>query len=234
MQSDGQTPRKTSHTTWVVLILVIVVFQQIFMPFNPHYYNRRQAMNIKAKMEMADLATATEAYHQTYGHLPLADTASASDITSGITPADINGFQPIPGTRLVASNSDLLIVLMDFDQGINAGHKMNPQRIKFVNARMTDDTNSGGVSVSDFQYRDPWGHPYVISLDANEDRWVRDAFYADTNLYRSGLTTGLRNRDGFFEVRGRVAVWSRGRDGQVSRLQPTDLGVNKDNIVSWQ
>ena len=44
----------------------------------------------------------------------------------------------------------------------------NPQRISFLNAKLTGDVTSPGVG-TDYVYRDPWGNPYIITLDANYD-----------------------------------------------------------------
>ena len=44
----------------------------------------------------------------------------------------------------------------------------------------------------------------------------------------------LTNRNGRYEYRGKVMVWSRGPDGKVSSSQPANSGANKDNVVSWQ
>ena len=69
----------------------------------------------------------------------------------------------------------------------------------------------------DYVYRDPWGNPYVITLDLNHDRVCRDAYYGN--------------------IQGQMAIWSTGPDGHV---EPTfdsanpSKGYNKDNIKSWE
>ena len=45
-----------------------------------------------------------------------------------------------------------------------------------LNANTVSDTFSPGVG-SDGVYRDPWGNPYIITLDLNFDEKARDAFY---------------------------------------------------------
>jgi hypothetical protein len=189
---------------------------------------------IIARTEMTDIAVALEAYVREYGHLPIATTNATEDMTFGILPAEIQGFNPVKGTSLIASNSDVIVALMDFDVGVNQGHKLNPLHINFLNAKLTTNTNSHGVSVPDYQYRDPWGNPYIISLDANRDGLVRDAIYAQPDLYTDSTAAPLTNRDGVYELPGKVMAWSRGPDGKVSSSKPASTGVNCDNVLSWR
>jgi hypothetical protein len=216
---------------WIAVGLVILILVAILLPV---ISDPRHPRIMKARTEMRILAAAVQGYEQLYGHLPLANLETDKDLTLGISPADIRDFTPIRGTRLVATNSDLVTILMDLDRGLNTGHKLNPQQVEFLNATMVEGTNSQGVSVIDYQYRDPWGQPYIVSLDVNHDGFVRDAFYAATRLYGNGATTPLTNRNGFYEFAGRVMVWSRGRDAKVNSSQPADGGVNKDNELSWR
>lgn len=216
---------------WIVVAIVIVLFASMLIPGSRHGL---PAQRIQAKLEMVALVQAIEAYQLAYDHLPLLDTATNQDLTCGISGFDIQDFKPIDGTRLVASNSDLIIVLMDLDLGINADHKLNPQQIKFLNAKMVEGTNSPGVSIIDHEYRDPWGHPYVISVDVNLDGFVRDAMYARAALYPHDAVEPLTKRNGLYELSGKVMVWSRGRDGKVSASEPANSGVNKDNLRSWR
>jgi hypothetical protein len=135
---------------------------------------------------------------------------------------------------LIPTNSDLIVVLMDLDLGANAGHRLNPKQIKYLIARVADDANSSGVSMVDHQFRDCWGNPYIISLDANQDGLVRDGFYAHSNLFANHVPTSLTKTNGVYELRGKVMVWSRGPDGKASMSVPANHGVNKDNVVSWE
>lgn len=123
---------------------------------------------------------------------------------------------------------------MDIDSGANTGHKYNPKQIKYLNARVVPGVKSNGFSVIDHQYRDPWGNPYVISLDANQDGFVRDAYYACADLFANHTPTALINTNGIYAHHGRVMIWSRGPDGKASMTVPAKSGVNKDNVFSWE
>jgi hypothetical protein len=185
----------------------------------------------KAKVELADLCNAISAYESDYQRLPCSISDTNGDLTFGIDSEDIQNFRTTKGTRIIESNSDVIVVLMDLDTGANAGHKLNPKQIKYLNAKTVADKSSG-VSTIDFQYRDPWGDPYVISLDANGDGFVRDACYA--NMPNGSGGTGLQIQDGFHELKGPVMIWSRGWDVQVRMASPPRGGGNWDNVVSWQ
>jgi type II secretory pathway pseudopilin PulG len=216
----------------VVFVIVILVAMILSMISSPPRHS--PANRARARVEMAGLATAVEAYEANYNRLPLADYATNEDITCGISSAEIQGFKKIDGTELVATNSDLILILMDIDSGVNAGHKFNPKQIKYLNAKVVPDAKSNGFSAIDHQYRDPWGNPYVISLDANQDGFVRDAFYACPDLFANHTPTPLINTNGIYAYHGRVMVWSRGPDGKASLTAPANSGVNKDNVFSWE
>lgn len=220
---------------FVVVIAIIGVFAVFLMPHGDH---KNPSNHISARVGMANLKAAISAYDTTYGHLPIADSDTNSDVTFGINSTDISGFQKINGTRMVVSNSDLMIILLDIDQGVNAGHKMNPNHQVFLDPRRVDGTERPGVSIVDYQYRDPWGNPYIITLDANRDNKCTDAVYANATIsQQSGNVgyNGLFNTNGTsFELNGDVMIWWRGPDGKASADYKANAGVNKDNVLSWQ
>ena len=86
-----------------------------------------------------------------------------------------------------ANNSDVIASLMDVTNvpGVaaayqpNPNHTKNPQQTPFLNVKMTGDTLSSGVG-TDLVYRDPWGNPYIITLDLNYDNKTRDGFYCQS------------------------------------------------------
>lgn len=214
----------------LVTACVIVLLAALLLPVNPH--QGRGSKKLKARIEMGDLVNAIESYNTDYGHLPLADPETNLDVSCGISPAEIQDFKPA-GTKFNPLNSDLVIVLTDLDLGVNTGHKLNSHKVKYLNARFTGGTNSSGVGI-DYQYRDPWGNPYIISLDANQDGFVRDGFYSQPDLFANHLPTNLTNTNDFYQWHGKVMIWSRGPDGKASMTVPANSGANKDNVVSWE
>ncbi len=93
---------------------------------------------------------------------------------------------------------------------------------------------------------DPWGNPYIITIDLNNDEKARDAFYrqiavsadlTDGNTPKrglNGLLPKLVGTETYYEANNAVMVWSAGPDKMVDPAQPANAGVNRDNILSWK
>jgi hypothetical protein len=92
-------------------------------------------------------------------------------------------------------------------------------------------------------YLDPWGNPYIVTLDMNGDDRCRDGFYSQDRVSADPTGNGRKGFNGLakssglansFEYRGSVMVWSLGPDGLVDPGSPANKGANKDNILSWK
>ena len=97
-------------------------------------------------------------------------------------------------------------------------------------------TTLGGVG-SDGVFRDPWGSPYIVTVDANYDGKTIDAFYGQGSVSaadRNEGLSGLTRVKGGYQANSPVLVWSLGPDGLASASEKANQGVNKDNILSWQ
>jgi prepilin-type N-terminal cleavage/methylation domain-containing protein len=148
------------------------------------------------------------------------------------------------------ANAEVIGILMDWTNypgggpTVNVNHGKNPQQIVFLDATMTSDTSSPGIGL-DGVYRDPWGNPYIITLDLNGDNKCRDAVYRNSavsqktpgqpagldGLYNSVDASGNGNN---YEANTSVMVWSFGPDGQFDNGSSAGSGPNKDNVLSWQ
>ncbi len=127
----------------------------------------------------------------------------------------------------------------------NANYQKNPQKTIFLNAKMSgwDAGSVGGKPQpgvdNDLVYRDPWGNPYIISMDLNYDDQTKDAFYGLNKVSLGGLN-GLTNPNGptsgtdNWLYHGKVMVWSAGQDGKIDPTDPANDWENKNNILSWQ
>jgi len=203
----------------------------------------------KAHLEAVDIATAIQNYDSAYSRFPVSAAAQAAanpDFTYGgpfLTPV---GSQPV-GTYVngsVMQNAEVIAILMDMTNypgggpTINTNYQKNPQQTIFLNAKLSGDTSSPGVG-TDLVYRDPWGNPYIITMDLNYDEMCKDAFYS-TNIVSTGGINGLvdptnpTGADNNWEFRGKVMVWSAGPDGKIDPTVPANQGANKDNVLSWQ
>ena len=93
---------------------------------------------------------------------------------------------------------------------------------------------------------DPWGNPYVITVDLNNDGKSRDAFYRARSIAQItsgapagyfGLFNSYNSPSGngdHYECNSAVMVWSAGPDKMIDPKTPANTGVNKDNVVSWK
>lgn len=142
-------------------------------------------------------------------------------------------------------NSEVMAALLDIerfrnnDPTWNASHAMNPNKIPYLNVKeVSGSTATPGVG-EDGVYRDPWGNPYMVTLDLNGDNRCRDAFYRLTAVSRESLNkgfNGLNNPSGTldgFEANKPIMVWSFGPDGFIDATVSATKLRNKDNILSW-
>jgi hypothetical protein len=210
---------------------------------------------------MSQLVTAIQGYQSAYNRFPVSsnamDAAAAlnggDDYTYDVpflksnAPADLT----LPFYSYQTNNSEVISILMDIENypntttpTINFGHVKNPQRNPFLNANRVSDKTSTGVG-SDLVYRDPWGNPYIITLDLNYDEKARDAVYqnpgisqdpANANSGLNGLIPKIVNgvATPVYEANTSIMVWSLGPDKKVSSGPKANQGVNKDNVLSWK
>lgn len=257
----------------LTVIAIIGILAAMLMPVLASA--KKHALIMRARTEVNDLATDIQAYDQAYGKFPVSQAAQAAagQLYDGIPDFTYGGTFQTPsgpmalGTPLVGggvlTNNEVVAILMDITNypttgspTANTNHVKNPQMTKFLNAKMSGwNPGTAGTALSgvgnDLVYRDPWGNPYIISMDLNYDDACEDFVYArkgvSQNPPNSGNTTtgfnGL-NSPGFspgksqdnFQYHGKVMVWSAGPDGIVdwSGQTAANTGVNKDNILSWQ
>jgi prepilin-type N-terminal cleavage/methylation domain-containing protein len=214
----------------LVVIAIIGILAGLLLPALAHA--KLKARIAQAKNDMVNLTAAVGQYDTEYSRPP-GVSPNGSDITYGY-PAYLT-----PVANGVTSNADLMSIIMDMNTGINLNHAKNPRNIVSYTAKQSSDTISPGLSVIDNQLRDPWGMPYVITLDMNGDNYCQDALYSTTTVGKQSGTQGYvglqdYNNNGVYLLRGPVMVWSSGPDKQATNNVNAISGVNKDNILSWQ
>jgi len=232
----------------LVVIAIIGILAALLLPVLAAA--KRAAQVAKAKTEEASLVQAVEGYDSLYGRFPTTQTPGTSDFTYGGIGHDNGGnisWTPSPlGTM---TNDEVVAILMDMQnypgsgaQTVDYKHIKNPQQRQFLNPHMSGDTSSPGVG-TDLVYRDPWGNPYVITMDLNYDEQCADAFYSSQKVSQAsgqsgynGLinSTDANGNGNNFQYHGKVMVWSAGPDGKIDNGSAANLGVNKDNVLSWQ
>jgi len=246
----SRTNRGFTLIELLVVIAIIGILAAILLPVLSAIKEKEK--RITARREIAQIAFAISKYETDYNHFPISSTARNSvaangdDFTYGGTYGTYSVFA---SGSYRATNSEVMAVLLDlerFSDGtatINTGHVLNTQKTPLLNAKTATDSNSPGIG-PDGVYRDPWGSPYVITIDANNDEKTRDAFYqlpavsqdpANPNGGLNGLIKKtLPNGMTVFEANSSVMVWSAGPDKAVNPSVAANKGANKDNILSGQ
>jgi prepilin-type N-terminal cleavage/methylation domain-containing protein len=137
-------------------------------------------------------------------------------------------------------NSEVIAILRDdnfYPEASNGlSHISNPQMTSFFNAKVgttnydatltTSCTGSPGIAQDDV-FRDPWGNPYIITLDMNYDGKCFDLFL--NQMYGNNNPTPATN----LMVPGEAIVWSLGPAAStVLNTLPLNSGVNHQTIVT--
>ena len=261
----------------LTVIAIIAILAALLLPVLSRV--RLSAYKNEAKIQVNDIATAIQAYDSAYGRFPVSPyaqqlaasfSAGGSDITYGGYYTNASGLTWPNTTTPTASaydatNSEVIAILMDYtnfpnpsygSSTVNTNNEFNPQKTQFLNAKMSGwDPNQPGSPLpgvgNDLVYRDPWGNPYLISMDLNYDGQCQDAFYGYSAVSQkqvgsqtgyNGLVnpTGTPNSNNF-RFHGTVMVWSMGPYGpgtpsasSFDATQSSTAGINKNHILSWQ
>jgi prepilin-type N-terminal cleavage/methylation domain-containing protein len=198
----------------LVVISIIAILAALLLPALARA--KLQAKITLARTEMSSIAAAVNAFQAAYTIAP--------------TPNPLPGGASLGYDFCFTNNGDVIVILMDVEKygngtpTINDGHKRNPQKHQFLNAK----TKSGigpGVSTDDYNFRDPWGNPYVIAFDLDYDNAV-----AITNN-PPGQNVLSYDPYPYGRIPQSVLVWSLGPDGKAG---PLGASENKDNIRGWE
>jgi hypothetical protein len=106
----------------------------------------------------------------------------------------------------------------------------NPRNIKYFNpSKVTQSTTAPGIG-SDDVFRDPWGSPYIVTLDMNGDGKCYDNIWGGKQGIMEASTPSV---PGFY-VPGDAMVWSFGHLRGIQLNAPVNTTTNKQLVASWR
>lgn len=252
----AETDSPTGKSTRVISlsrVLVYVGLVGLLVGFlMPEFSCRppKRSNRARATKEIQDIKSGMENFRSYYGRWPVpvvVTKAANPDFTFGTyETAGEQGTNVLSDSkrRYQANNSALMFILMSEEHPVYNPHfANNPEKKVFLRPTPINDRNGPPGIGPDRVYRDPWGNPYIISLDMDGDGWTQDAFYSLTKV--SGVlargpkgVNGLSSRSGLgtndFLSGEKIMIWSFGPDGRADPNIGADEGVNQDNIVSWK
>lgn len=180
---SGWSRSETLLITGLVLLVVSLVVPGWFI------WRQRQRLAM-ARADIETLVAAVARYHREYGVWPTARVAVASDLRYGLD----------------RPNAAVLSVLRAIDAPGNEGHRVNDQRVLFIEVEPYGPGGSGLDSRGSFL--DPWGTPYQMVFDTD----FNNVCVIENSVY--GRLSG----------RG-YAIWSFGPDRR---------GDTGDDLLSWK
>lgn len=197
-----------------------------------------------AATEEVNLVAAINQYYSQYSRLPASTnavncaaqaTANSNDFTYGGVYTTGSGpitIGTVGGNGYSVSNNEVIAILRDDTNiyvtptyQVELNHAYNPQQTTFFNAKMATDTASPGIGTDDV-FRDPWGQPYIVTLDLNYDNKCFDSTLNSMYLLQNPGAAPLM-------IRNEAVVWSLGPYWKtVNTNLAMNNPVNKQSIVT--
>lgn len=235
--------RHSGFTLVELLVVIAIIGVLASLVMSAVMGAKTSALRTQARMEATAIANALSGYEARYGRLPALPglVTGTNDVTFGWNET---GAAP---TLAISTNAGIIAILLDevvFGNGQptpNQAHVLNPQRQSFLNAPRTSVMGAPGVG-PDGEFRDPWGQPYVISIDYSLNDGCRDAVYSRAAVSRNNGQTGLNGlfnpvaggASDDYQYVGRFLVWSKGQDRRAVTEVRANQGENKNNVLHWQ
>jgi len=172
---------------------------------------------------------------------PLSPGTRGGDFTFGVVVKGTSPTSPLEGQTIISStaisqnpltfgspyqnvNSEVISILTDaayYPENSVTRHTYNSRSLPLFTARAALDTNSPGIDSNNI-LRDPWGMPYIMTLDLNGDGKC-----TDTGTWATLMHTNA------FSVSGTSMIRSFGYLRSVDLNNPSNPN-NKFILTSWK
>jgi len=214
----------------LAVIAIIAILASILIPAIVR--GKIRAKVGMAKVDCQTIATSIKQYYDDYKRYPTRKGQKANTKGGDLTFDSVN----LP-------NSDAIVILIDDTElsDVNKNHRANYKKTRYFEPKMTGNYDDQGIG-PDGIFRDPFGNPYVISVDLNNDGKCSDLQYelpgisgiASERIGHHGLMRETIGGEELFVLPGSVMVWSAGPDKETGWNVNAKEGVNYDNIIGWQ
>jgi prepilin-type N-terminal cleavage/methylation domain-containing protein len=250
--SNHGRPRAAGFTLveMLVVIAIIGILASILLPVITRV--KKNARIAETRMIMGQIENSVSAYASEYGRLPGSQNALSQgtpDFTFGTFGTTLTPTIQNTGAGYQTNNSEIVAILMDLERfrngntTVNLNHVRNPKKIAYLDGKHVTSPDPG--IGDDGLYRDPFGNPYIISIDGNADGLTYDAFYRRQAVSQetAGATKGYNglfnpvNPTGAsddYAARKTVMIWSFGPDKAADNTVNAINGVNQDNVLNWK
>lgn len=236
----------------LVVIAIIGILAAMLLPaINKAKISAQKGI---AKTEEANLVSAISQYNADYSRLPASTNAVQAATSVAYTAGNSNDFtygtmlptgvpmtnssgvpylqiQTAGETLYQNNNSEVIAILRDdtnSPEAIVGGaqHIYNPQQKSYFNAKVAVDANSPGIGPDDV-FRDPWGNPYIVTMDLNYDNKCYDATLDKMYALEPNVSPA------HLMIPGEAVVWSIGYLKNINLGVPLNANpTNKLTIVT--